>query len=70
MRWGADLSPAAEGHFQVDARPGSTTLTRLTGTFHDRSVNRGGPRPGAPDDPATSERLKQARRLARAQGTT
>ncbi|KUO21575.1 hypothetical protein [Streptomyces dysideae] len=67
VRWGADLSPAAEGHFQIDVRPDSKTLTRLTATFDNRSVKRNGPRPGAVDDPTARERRAKARRLEQVQ---
>ncbi|WP_406224200.1 hypothetical protein [Streptomyces canus] len=67
VRWGADLSPAAGGHFQIDVGPESKPFKRLTKTFHDRSVHRNGQRPGAVDDPTAPERRAQARRLARIQ---
>ncbi|MEV0638905.1 hypothetical protein AB0I77_28960 [Streptomyces sp. NPDC050619] len=68
VRWGADLSPAAECHFQIDVAPDAQALTRLTKTFRNRAVHRNGPRPGAVDDPAAPERRTKARRLAQAQG--
>lgn len=67
VRWGADLTPASAGHFQIDVKPASRTLTRLTAALRDGSARGTGPRTGAPDDPATPERRKQARRLAQAQ---
>lgn len=67
VRWGADLSPAAECHFQIDVGPDARALTRLTAALRDRSVKCGGPRPGAPEDPAAPERRAKARRLAQAQ---
>lgn len=69
VRWGADLSPASECHFQIDVKPDSRTLARLNGNFRGRSVRVSGPRVGAPDDPSTPERRAQARRLAQAQRT-
>ncbi|WP_128433242.1 hypothetical protein [Streptomyces cyaneus] len=67
VRWGADLSPAAECHFQIDVAPRSKALARLTRTFRDRSVKRAGPRPGAVDDPTAPERRAKARRLEQIQ---
>ncbi|MGW2593253.1 hypothetical protein ACWCXC_23695 [Streptomyces sp. NPDC001515] len=67
VRWGLDLAPASPGHFQIDVQPGTRTLTRLTRALADRSGRAGGPRAGAPEDPAAPERRKQARRLAQSQ---
>ncbi|SDN01682.1 hypothetical protein SAMN04487981_103267 [Streptomyces sp. cf386] len=67
VRWGADLSPAATCHFQIDVGPNAKPLTHLTKTFRDRAVHHNGPRPGAVEDPATPERRTRARRLAKDQ---
>ncbi|MDX3525029.1 hypothetical protein P1P75_00810 [Streptomyces sp. ID05-39B] len=67
VRWGADLSPAAAGHFQIDVGPDAKPFTQLTRAFRDRAVHHNGPRPGAVEDPASPERRAKARRLTRAQ---
>ncbi|MEU8679664.1 hypothetical protein [Streptomyces sp. NPDC048560] len=67
VRWGLDLSPATADHFQIDVKPDSRTLGGLTAAFGAGPARHDAPHPGAPDDPATPERRKQARRLAQAQ---
>ncbi|WP_282700814.1 hypothetical protein [Streptomyces sp. CC219B] len=69
VRWGADLSPTAACHFQIDVAPNAKPFTDLTKAFHDRAVHRSGPRPGAVQDPAAPERRAKARRLAKAQAS-
>jgi hypothetical protein len=68
VRWGADLFPVAENHFQIDRGPDSADFHRLTEELRDRSVRRRGPRPGAVDDPAAPVRRDRASSLARVQG--
>lgn len=67
VRWGLDLAPACPSCFQIDVGPDSRTLRRLTETLGHNAARRDGPRAGAPDDPASPERRRQALRLARAQ---
>ncbi|AZM60459.1 MULTISPECIES: M15 family metallopeptidase [unclassified Streptomyces] len=70
VRWGGDLSPVAEGHFQIDAKPGAKDLTRLAKTLDVRAPRHDGPRPGAVEDPMDRARRAKARRLARTQRGT
>ncbi len=67
MRWGADLSPAAASHFQIDVGPDTKPFAQLTKALRDRAVHHNGPRPGAVEDPAAPERRAKARRRARTQ---
>ncbi|MFJ6432009.1 hypothetical protein [Streptomyces sp. NPDC091416] len=67
VRWGLDLAPATAGHFQIDVKPGTRTLGRLTAAFGGGPARHDSPRTGAPDDPATPERRREANRLAQAQ---
>lgn len=67
VRWGADLAPAAPGHFQIDVRPGTRTLARLATALREGPARGDAPRTGAPEDPAAPERRTQAGQLARAQ---
>jgi hypothetical protein len=67
VRWGGDVSDhPAEGHFQIDVRPGDAALQRLAGKIRSWA-GQPGAGAGTPPDPLASGRRSAARSLERRQ---
>lgn len=62
VRWGADLRPAKESHFQIDVAPGDPLLTRVAAKISDWN-GRTGVGAGSLNDPTDPTRRSAALRL-------
>lgn len=68
MRWGADLDPVDEAHFQIDVPPGDPRLRALAAKIRGWA-ERPGAGAGVLRDPQTPVRRRRALALQRHQRT-